>query len=61
MDPGALWARVMWRSAAGCLTLALVLGVFTRISPPAPAPADLSQEFEQTLLAAVVQDNDTLR
>jgi hypothetical protein len=57
LDAGALWARALWRSAAGCLALALLLGVLTHIAP-APAPSkDLSQEFEKTMLAAVDQDN----
>jgi hypothetical protein len=53
-----LWARALWRGAVACLGLALLLGVFTLVAPPAAPAGDLSQDFENTLIAAVDQDNN---
>jgi hypothetical protein len=60
-DAPALWARALWRSAVACTGLAVLLGVLTLAAPPRPASTNLSEELEQTLLAAVDQDNPALR
>jgi hypothetical protein len=57
MDDWALWARALWRAAAPCAAIMLLLGAWSFFAPPSSAPAsDLSQQLEQTLLAAVDQD-----
>ena len=57
LDEWALWARALWRAAAPCVAIMLLLSAWSFFTPKATAPAnDLSQEFENTLLAAVDQD-----
>jgi hypothetical protein len=57
MDDWALWARALWRAAAPCAAIMLLLGAWSFFAPPSSAPSsDLSQQLEQTLLAAVDQD-----
>ena len=56
-DPWASWARALWRAAALCVVIMLVSTAWAFLAPPSPAPAtDLSQAFENTLVAAVDQD-----
>jgi hypothetical protein len=56
-DGWALWARALWRAAAPCAAIMLLLGTWSWLAPEDGAPAnDLSQDLEQTLLAAVDQD-----
>ena len=52
-----LWARWFWRAAVSCVAVALACGAISFFTP---APTDntnndLSQEFENTLLASVDQ------
>jgi hypothetical protein len=57
LDEWALWARALWRAAAPCVAIMLLFSAWSLLAPKAAAPAsDLSQEFENTLLAAVDQD-----
>jgi hypothetical protein len=57
VDAGALWARALWRAAAPCVAIMLLLGAWSWLAPQSSLPAnDLSQDLEQTLLAAVDQD-----
>jgi hypothetical protein len=61
LDEWALWSRALWRSAAACLALVTVLGFVSYFTPAAAPPSgtnDLSQDFENTMLAAVDQDSD---
>jgi hypothetical protein len=56
-DGWALWGRALWRAAAPCVAIMLLLGAWSWLAPQGGAPAgDLSQALEQTLLAAVDQD-----
>jgi hypothetical protein len=56
-DASLLWARGLWRAAAGCVGLVLLLGTLTLFVLHTATPAeDLSQAFENTLLAGVNQD-----
>jgi hypothetical protein len=56
-DPWALWANALWRAAALCVGIMLVSTAWTFLAPNSIAPAnDLSQDFENTLVAAVGQD-----
>ena len=55
-DVSALWARALWRAAAPCVALTLLLGVWSFLGEsnnPAADNDELSQHFEQTMLAAV--------
>ena len=55
-DGLTLWVRGMWQAAASCAAIALLLGAWALFSPSASATADdLSQNFENTLLASVNQ------
>ncbi len=57
LDVWALWSRALWRAAAPCVGLMLVLSAWSLLSPrPAPPAGDLSQELETTVLAAADQD-----
>ena len=60
LDLSALWARALWRAAAPCVALTLLLGVWSFVGAqnnsggPALADADdFAQHFERTMLAAV--------
>jgi len=56
-DVGELWARALWRAAIACAAVTLLLGAWSFFAPQGSASAgDLSQELEQTLLAAADQD-----
>ena len=60
LDQGAWWARALWRGAAACLLLMLLLGVLSVVLPGGgPLTNDLSQDFEKTLLASVTQDTES--
>ena len=56
-DGWELWGRALWRAAAPCVAIMLLLGAWSFFTPQASAlVTDLSQDLEQTLLAAVDQD-----
>ena len=49
-----LWSRALWRAAAPCLGVMLLLAAWGWLTPaPIPPSGDLSQELENTVLAAV--------
>jgi hypothetical protein len=57
LDHWALWSRALWRAVAPCTAIMLVLGAwlwFASAGPP--ASSDLSQQFENTVLAAANPD-----
>jgi hypothetical protein len=60
LDVWALWARALWRAAAPCVAIMLVLGAWSLFTPASPpANNNLSQDLENTLntlLATVDQD-----
>jgi|SRR5581483_9739845 len=57
-DAGALWAQALWRSAVACLAVMLLLGALSFFSHPSPSGSDeLSDAFENTMLAAVDPDS----
>jgi hypothetical protein len=50
----------LWRAAAPCVAIMLLLGAWSLFTPQKSASAnDLSQELEKTLLAAVDQEQST--
>src|SRR5208283_1065526 len=59
-----LWVRGLWRAAVSCVAVALLCGAWA-VFTPAVAPvktttaADLSQDFENTLLASVDQGDQS--
>ncbi len=57
-DYRALWARALWRAAAPCVAIMLLLSAWAFFAPAASTSgSDLSQELENTVLAAVEQDS----
>jgi hypothetical protein len=59
-EPLALWVRGLWRAAASCAVIALLFGAWTFFNPAASSKTDdLSQNFENTLLASVDQSDQT--
>jgi len=60
LDGWELWARTLWRAAAPCAAIMLLLGAWSFFAPQGSTPvSDLSQDLEQTLLAAVDQDQSS--
>jgi hypothetical protein len=50
------WARGLWRAAVSCVAVALLCGAWEFLNPVTTNnTADLSQNFETTLLASVDQ------
>lgn len=62
IDFSALWARALWRAVIPCVAVAVVLiGISlvpTAQTPEVAGDVDLSQAFEQTLLAASEQTEE---
>jgi hypothetical protein len=57
VDDWALWGRALWRAAAPCVAIMVLLGAWSFFDLQGSTQAnDLSQQLEQTLLAAVDQD-----
>ena len=55
-DRWVFWTRGLWRAAASCVAVAVVCGAVSLFMPAtADNGNDLSQEFENTLLASVDQ------
>ena len=60
VDVWAFWSRALWRAAAPCVAVALVLTAWSLLNGPAKTSnPDLSQEFESTVLAAANVDQPT--
>jgi anti-sigma-K factor RskA len=54
VDRWGFWSRGLWRAAVSCVAVALVFGAVSLFLPPPPDKGnDLSQDFENTLLASV--------
>ncbi len=57
-DQWGLWTRRLWQAAASCVAIVLLLGVWVFVNSTASSnSADLSQNFENTLLASVDQND----
>jgi len=61
-DRWAFWSRGLWRAALSCAAVAIIFGVVSLFLPAAADNGnDLSQDFENTLLASADQpDNSAL-
>ena len=56
-DHWGLWARGLWRATAPCLGVMMLLAAWSFFAAPANSPAeDLSQQLENTVFAAGVQE-----
>jgi len=57
-DQLAFWVRGLWQAAVSCVAVALLLGAWAFFNPPSSNNTeDLSQNFENTLLASVDQSD----
>ena len=59
-DLAALWSRALWRAVVPCVAITLLLATWS-FAPTSASSSneDLSQQFEQTLLAAADQLEET--
>lgn len=56
----ARWLSGLWRAAASCVAVAVVCGAMSLFTPEtSDSGNDLSQDFENTLLASVDQGDST--
>jgi len=60
-DRWVFWARGLWRAAGSCVVVAVVFGAVSLFTPATPDTGnDLSQDFENTLLASAdLPDNSS--
>ena len=57
LDLWAQWSHALWKAAASCVAVTLLLGASSFFLHNRPGPAtDLSQEFDNTVLAAADQE-----
>lgn len=57
-DWASLWARALWRAAVPCVSIMLLLGAWSWFgSARSAAKTDLSQDIENTVLAAADQES----
>jgi hypothetical protein len=57
-DKWTLWTRGLWRAAVPCVAIAVMFGAWAFLAQAsAPSSGDLSQDFENTLLASVDQSD----
>jgi hypothetical protein len=54
-DGWALWAGALWRATVPCVAIVVLMGAWAFFASPTPAQGDLSQDFENTVLAAANQ------
>ena len=61
-DRWVFWAHGLWRAAASCVAVAVVFGAVSLLVPATPdSGSDLSQDFENTLLASAdLPDNSSM-
>lgn len=51
LDQWGQWASALWRAAAPCVAIMLLFSAWSFFSPPSVPVSDLSQDFENTILA----------
>jgi hypothetical protein len=55
------WTQGLWRAAGACVAVAVVFGAVSLLTPSTlENGSDLSQDFENTLLASVDQNDATM-
>lgn len=65
-DFSALWARALWRAAAPCVAVAILLGVWSLGGDGSSTAAglanreDFSQHFERTMLAVADEQTEDI-
>ena len=52
-DHWDIWSRALWRAAAPCVALSILLSAWSFLSPTYGSPGDLSQDLENAVLAAM--------
>jgi hypothetical protein len=53
LDVWGIWGKALWRAAAPCVAITILLSVWSYFTPgSAPSAGDLSQDFENAVLAA---------
>ena len=58
----AAWNRTLWQAAAPCVAVAISFGVWNAFAPGSTAASsDLSLDLEQTVLASVTLDSETVQ
>ncbi len=55
-DVWDLWARALWRAAAPCVAIMLLLSAWSFFAEPKSPASDLSQAIDNTVVAAVDQE-----
>lgn len=59
-DAWVWWVRGLWRAAASCAAVCLLLGAWTVLTPALPGSDDeLAQQIENTVFAAVDHEVDS--
>lgn len=59
-DSSLAWVRGLWRAAASCAAVCLLLGAWTLFSPSGDGADDeFVQQLENTVFAAVDQEGDS--
>ncbi len=53
----AFWARALWRAAASCIAVTLLLSAWSWWAPRNSQGTDLAQDLENTILAASDQES----
>ena len=56
-DALAHWSRALWRAAAPCVAVTVLLAAWSLLEPAVPPASDLAQAFDATILAAADQDS----
>jgi hypothetical protein len=59
LDGWAQWGKALWRASAPCVAIMLLLGAWSYFAPAGSTSTSLSQDFENTLLAAVDQNGES--
>lgn len=54
-DPLALWGRALWKAAAPCVAIMVIVGVWSLVTPSATPSSEvnLSAELEQAVYASL--------
>jgi hypothetical protein len=55
-DTWSIWSQALWRATVPCLALMMLLGAWSYLSFTSPPANDLSQEMDNTVLAAIDQE-----